>query len=128
MSTRVPLAVPLPTTSRHRPDWTPTMVPLALTVHCWLAPPLQVQSTTFVPGVVPLPSASRHLPRTCSVPPVPVNCWLAPWLQSQTTNWVPLVVLDPGSSRHRPDAALTREVVVPPAPGVTLRSANCAVW
>src|SRR5688572_3608193 len=32
----VPLAVPAPLASRHRPDWTPEMVPLALTFHCWL--------------------------------------------------------------------------------------------
>src|SRR5689334_16582441 len=34
--TLVPLAVPAPETSRHSPDWTPVMVPLAFTVHCWL--------------------------------------------------------------------------------------------
>ena len=35
-STGAPLAVPAPVTSRHSPDWTPVMVPLALTCHCWL--------------------------------------------------------------------------------------------
>ena len=35
--TRAPSAVEAPLTSRHRPDWVPVMVPLQLTVHCWLA-------------------------------------------------------------------------------------------
>jgi len=35
-----PLAVPH--TSRHLPDCALVMVPLELTFHCWLAPPLQL--------------------------------------------------------------------------------------
>ena len=38
--TAVPLAVPRPDTSRHRPDCTPTIVPLGCRVHFWLGPPL----------------------------------------------------------------------------------------
>src|SRR3954453_22901036 len=40
MMTSVPLAVPRPVTSRHRPDCTPTMLPSARSVHFWFAPPL----------------------------------------------------------------------------------------
>jgi hypothetical protein len=47
------------------------IVPLALTFHCWLVPPLQAQITTAVPLLVPCPKASRHLlPYTCSWRPV----------------------------------------------------------
>src|SRR5689334_10835759 len=48
----VPLAVALPGTSRHSPDCTPVMVPLALTFHCWFGCPLQSQITTWVPLAV----------------------------------------------------------------------------
>jgi hypothetical protein len=61
MSTRVPLAVPAPVTSRHSPDPTPVMVPLLLRVHCWLVPPLQSQMSTLLPGEVAAPATSRHL-------------------------------------------------------------------
>src|SRR6266516_1397796 len=75
MSMPVPLEVPPPATSRQSPDWTPTMVPLDFTVHSWLAPPLQVQISTFVPGLVCLSRTSRHLPvaplTSSAVPPVP---------------------------------------------------------
>ncbi len=57
----VPLAVAAPLASRHSPDCTPVMVPLALTFHCWLVWPLQSQMMTAVPLVVPRPYASRHL-------------------------------------------------------------------
>src|SRR4051794_28002257 len=57
----VPLAVPAPWASRHRPDCTPVMVPFALTFHCWLVWLLQSQMITCVPLVVPRPFASRHL-------------------------------------------------------------------
>src|SRR5437764_15324716 len=60
-STRAPLAVEAPVTSRHSPDCTPVMVPLELTFHCWLVWPLQSQMITVVPLVVPFPLASRHL-------------------------------------------------------------------
>jgi hypothetical protein len=40
MSTGELLAVAWPFTSRHSPDWTPTIVP-PLIVHCWFVPPLQ---------------------------------------------------------------------------------------
>lgn len=33
---RVPSAPAAPVTSRHRPDWTPVIVPLEFSVHCWL--------------------------------------------------------------------------------------------
>src|ERR1700738_4402344 len=51
-STRAPLAVEAPVTSRQSPDCTPVTVPFGLRFHCWLAPPLQVQVSTFVPAVV----------------------------------------------------------------------------
>src|SRR5690242_8768880 len=51
-SMRAPLAVLAPVTSRHSPDCTPVMVPLELSCHCWFAPPLHDQISTFVPGVV----------------------------------------------------------------------------
>jgi hypothetical protein len=57
----VPLAVAAPSASRHSPDWTPVMVPLELTFHCWLVWPLQSQIMTAVPLVVPWLLASRHL-------------------------------------------------------------------
>jgi hypothetical protein len=41
ISSGVLLAVPRAVASRHRPDETLTTEPLALTVHCWLAEPLQ---------------------------------------------------------------------------------------
>ncbi len=56
------LAVPAPVTSRHRPDWTPTMVPLVLIRHCWLAPPLQpCRSARAAGAVVSWPATSRHI-------------------------------------------------------------------
>src|SRR2546423_15598502 len=48
-STRVPLAVPAPVTSRHRPDWTPVIVPLELKVHCWFVWPLQARTVALGP-------------------------------------------------------------------------------
>jgi hypothetical protein len=51
----VPFAVPAPLTSRHSPDWTPVIVPLALTFHCWFGWPLQSQTMTAVPLAVPCP-------------------------------------------------------------------------
>src|SRR6185312_13891219 len=90
----VPFAVAAPLASRHNPDCTPVMVPLALTFHCWLAWPLQSQMITAVPLVVPCPFASRHLlPYTCSCrPDVRVHRWLAWPPQSHSCTWVPLVV------------------------------------
>src|SRR2546430_9662994 len=60
----VPFAVPAPVASRHRPDWTPVMEPSALTDHCWLAPPSQVQMSTLVPGLVPR-SEERRVGKEC---------------------------------------------------------------
>src|SRR4051812_587369 len=48
-------AVEAPVTSRHSPDRTAVTVPSGLMVHCWLAWPLQDQTTTLVPGLVPWP-------------------------------------------------------------------------
>src|SRR5688572_2893014 len=101
----VPFAVPAALASRHSPDWTPVMVPLALMFHCWLAWPLQSQMITAVPLVVPCPLASRHLvPYTCNcLLAVEVHRWLAWPLQSHSCTWVPLVVLAFGTSTQRPD-------------------------
>src|SRR5688572_1048244 len=111
--TAVPLAVAAPLTSRHSPDWTLLIVPLVLTVHCWLVPPVQSQIRTTVPAGA-LAGASRHLPSDWKVWPLSAHCWLAPPLQSHMDSWVPLVVLLCGRSRQRPDAALTS--VLPPLP------------
>src|SRR3954470_20254328 len=98
--TALPLAVALPLTSRHRPDCTLLIVPLALRFHCWFVPPWQSHSCAFAPAEA-LVGASRHLPRGRTVWPVNVQPWLSPPLQSQMTGWVPLAVLLPGTSRHR---------------------------
>ncbi len=57
----VRLVVAAPTASRHSPDWTPAIVPLVLTFHCWAALPSQSSMTTAVPLPVPLARALRHL-------------------------------------------------------------------
>src|SRR5689334_7726894 len=105
----VPFAVPALLASRHSPDWTPVMVPLALMVHCWLVPLWQSQMMTWVPLVVPWPLASRHLlPYTCScLAAVWVQrCWVLP-AQSHSWTRVPLVVLALGTSMQRPDCPPT---------------------
>src|SRR5450756_2028461 len=61
-SARAPSAVLASVTSRHRPDCTPVIVPLAFRDHCWLVPPLQGRMSTAVPGAVPCPEASRQSP------------------------------------------------------------------
>lgn len=38
----VPFAVPAPTASRQRPDWTPVMEPSEFRRHFWLSPPQQL--------------------------------------------------------------------------------------
>src|SRR3954471_13489837 len=95
------------------------MVPLELTFHCWLAPPLHVQVCTLVPGVVPLPAASRHswlLPlKTVSCKDeVRVQVWLAAPLHDQVCSWVPGVVLALGTSRHLPAATAWTAPLPPP--------------
>src|SRR5688500_9038912 len=99
----VPLAVAAPLASRHRPDWTPVILPSAVTVHCWLAWPLQSQTMTAVPVAVPCPKASRHLsPKTDNCrPAVYVHVWFAAPVQSHSRTWAPLPV--PAASRQRPD-------------------------
>src|SRR5919197_3468552 len=91
----VPLAVPAPLASRHNPDCTPVMVPLALTFHCWLVWPLQSQMMAAVPLVVPCPLASRHLlPYTCScLLGGYVQDWLFWPVQSHSWTCVPLLVV-----------------------------------
>src|SRR3954470_1276042 len=87
------------------------MVPLSLTFHCWLAPPLQSQ----IRDAVPLPAlagTSRHLPRTCRAWPVRVNCWLLLVWQSQTMVAVPLAEFAPLTSRQRPADSLRRRKLV----------------
>ena len=76
---RVPFAVPAPVASRHRPDWAPVIVPSALSVHFWLAPPLQVQMSTLVPGAGALAVGVQAV---AAVDPQlacggGVHCWLA---------------------------------------------------
>src|SRR5660397_77290 len=66
----VPFAVAPPVASRHSPDCTPVMVPLALRFHCWLAvyvqccgePPVQSHNCTWVPLVVVPLGTSTHRP------------------------------------------------------------------
>src|SRR5581483_1388175 len=61
ISILAPFVVDAPVTSRHSPDWTPTMVPSALNRHCWLVPPVQSQMTAVAPRVVAPPNTSMHL-------------------------------------------------------------------
>src|ERR1700679_1274032 len=71
-STRAPLAVDFPVTSRHRPDCSPVIVPLELRFHSWFAPPVQCQISWSVPRVVVEPVSSRHLPApTACTSPAP---------------------------------------------------------
>src|SRR5690348_14325761 len=108
--TAVPLAVPAPLTSRHRPDLTPVTEPSEFCRHCWLAWPLQVQMITGVPGVVwPLEASTQRVsPIVLSSPAeVKPKAWLA-WLsQSQMSRVLPGVSTLPLTSRHRPEAELT---------------------
>lgn len=118
----VPLAVAAPTASRHRPDWTPVIVPSVWTFHCWLVPPLQSQTTTAVPLAVPLPLASRHLSPwifSC-LPAVWVQRWLAWPLQSHSCARVPLAVVEAGTSRQRPEATPLISPVPLPVPSAGL--------
>src|SRR5256885_16243646 len=98
-------AVAAPWQSRHSPDWTFVMLPLALRFHCWLSPPWQSQMMTAVPLVVPAPDASRHLlPYTVNaLAVVYVQRWFVPPEQSHSCVWVPLVVVEFGTSIQRPD-------------------------
>ena len=100
----VPLAVPAPLASRHSPDWTPVMVPLALTFHCWLVWPLQSQmiaggavAGALAAGVQALVAVHLQL-LAGGVGPALVR----PPRQSHSCAWVPLVVLEPGTSMQRP--------------------------
>ena len=101
------------------------MVPLELTVHCWLVWPLQDQMMTLVPLVVPLPLASRH----SVVPPaVTVSSPVEVWVQDLVAAAVAAVDLQLGAgggagvrhvqalARRRPRAAHRRSAaaVVPP--------------
>src|SRR5678815_2053527 len=115
----VPLAVPRPLASRHRPDCTPVMVPLALTFHCWLACPLQSQMMTAVPFVVPAWLASRHLlPYTTScLRAVCTQVWFAPPVQSHSCVRVPLVSVLLLTSRQRLDCAPTTAAPLVPGSG-----------
>src|SRR5690349_1215815 len=88
------------------------MVPLALSVHRWLVPPLQSQICVRAPAAA-FSGASRHLPSAWRVWPLSVQRWFVPPLQSQMIGWVPLVVLPPGTSRQRPDAVPTSAAPVP---------------
>src|SRR4051812_32108531 len=109
--TDVPLAVPAPLASRHRPDWTPVMDPSEFWRHCWFGCPLQFQMMTGVPGVVCWWEAPTHR--------VPLSVWSCPaevnskdwplWpLQSHRSSAVPGVGSAPVTSRQRPEAAPTR--------------------
>src|SRR3954451_2890405 len=112
--TSVPLALPQPEASRHRPDRTPTIVPSGFTRHCWLSLPLHVQICTGVPDVVAPPRTSRHLlPYTVSrLLSVKVHCWLIPPWQSQMCTFAPSVWLTPATSRHRPESTPRTSLVV----------------
>lgn len=55
MVTVLPLAVPLPATSRHRPEPTPVMVQSVLSRQCWLVWPLQSQMIAELPLAVAAP-------------------------------------------------------------------------
>src|SRR5689334_13398939 len=105
------------------------MVPSALSCHCWLAPPVQVQIRILAPDDAV--GASRHLfPYTVSCrPAVAVQLWLAPPLQSQICTAVPSAWLCPLTSRQRlePAPRISPVGVCPDPIGVTDRLSNWAV-
>src|ERR1700727_1565269 len=100
-----PLAVLPPASSTQSPARAEVMGPDggAGSAHCWLAPPLQVQISSWAPLVVLEAGSSRHLPEA-GVPGVPfsaVQAWLLPPLQSQISTRDPLAVEPaPGTSRQ----------------------------
>src|SRR5690242_6103042 len=110
--TAVPLAVPLPLTSRQRPDWTLLIVPSALRFQRWFAPPWQSHSCARAPAVA-LVGESRHLPSDWSVWLVFAQFWLAAPVQSRIAGWTPLAVLAFGTSRQRPEPTPTSVEPVP---------------
>src|SRR5262249_54054990 len=72
--------------------------------HCWLAPPLQVNRTSWVPLAVLEPGSSRHLPETgfSSSPWVYVQTWFVPPLQVHHSISVLMAVDLPVISRQPP--------------------------
>src|SRR5450756_42837 len=126
-SARAPSAVLASVTSRHRPDCTPVIVPLAFRDHCWLVPPLQGRMSTAVPGAVPCPEASRQSPPqyTVSWPEeVAVHCWFGLPLQSQISTWVPSVCVAFGTSRHLPASTAWISLVALLPPVLAARAAS----
>src|SRR5579859_2799767 len=74
-------------------------------VHLWLAPPLQSQSSSWVPLVVLELGSSRHRPEaglTSSPEELACHCWLPPPLQVQSSTRLPLAVPLLVTSRQPP--------------------------
>src|SRR5256886_10238465 len=75
--------------------------------HCWLAPPLQVHSSTATPSTLPAavspPVTSRHRP-DCTPVTVPSgfsrHCWFGPPLQVHSSTLVPGAVWLPKASTY----------------------------
>src|ERR1700685_3918461 len=78
-----------------------TSVPAVVGCHCWLAPPVQVQTSTGAWLVFSSRQMSRHLPLTCRVPePVTVQSWLGLPLQVARVMGVSFAVESPVSATH----------------------------
>ncbi len=104
-----PFFVP-PGSARQRPDTGLNNWPADPSIsHCWLAPPLQVDSCTLVPFAVPRLRMSTHLPWMVSVPAPPglpsgsnVQFCEAMPLHDQIWILLPFLVALPVSSMHTP--------------------------
>src|SRR5659263_218934 len=124
----VPFAVAPPVASRHSPDCTPVMVPLALRFHCWLAVPRRTvrRSSSGRATVAPTSSGpcaadtghhtavGGHPHRPPRTPPtVGLHRWGTPAAARSTPSPWPA----PGSGR-RPASVTSRALVTLPAPSV----------
>src|SRR5437762_1614293 len=124
---RVPLVVPAPLASRHRPDAALVTVPFELNVHCCAV--VVVQSLIWAALPWEVPASCRHLVpnRVSWLLLFSVQVWLPPPLQSYSVCWVPLAWFQAGSSRQRPEAVPTRAKVLDACPVVMARLSNWAV-
>src|SRR6266536_2247370 len=104
-STGLPLILPFPRSSRHRPGSCDATGP-AGSVHCWAACPVHALSRTRVPFLVLPPGSARHRPDPglISRPRLPAShcCAAAPPLHRQMFTGVPPADRLPASCRHLP--------------------------
>src|SRR6266496_392476 len=101
-STGLPLILPFPRSSRHRPGSCDATGP-AGSVHCWAACPVHALSRTRVPFLVLPPGSARHRPDPglISRPRLPAShCCAALPLQDRSSARAPLAM--PGAARHLP--------------------------